>query len=94
MSDWVLKHPVVWAVGSGVVLVGLGIAVNLAPVAIGASGAAIAVLNVLHAKKRGYCPLPAESGSCPEASGDQQRAGGPPRPRVPRNIHPGRDDAD
>jgi hypothetical protein len=41
ISDWVVVHPVLWGVGSAV------------------------VLNVLHAKRRGYCPLPAEPGSHP-----------------------------
>jgi hypothetical protein len=27
-----------------------------------ALGAAVAVLNILHARRRGYCPLPEESG--------------------------------
>jgi hypothetical protein len=30
-----------------------------------AAGAAIGVLNILHARRRGYCPLPAEPGSRP-----------------------------
>ncbi|MFN0027532.1 MAG: hypothetical protein ACKV2O_10185 [Acidimicrobiales bacterium] len=62
-SDWVVAHPVLWGVGSGVVLVLLGFALNLAPIEFIAAGAAIGVLNILHAKRRGYCPLPAEPGS-------------------------------
>jgi hypothetical protein len=62
-SDWVLVHPVLWGVGSGVALVLLGFALNLAPIVVLAFGAAIGVVNVLHAKSRGYCPLPAEPGS-------------------------------
>ena len=62
-SDWVVVHPVLWGVGSGVVLVFLGIALNLAPITVIAAGAAIGVLNILHARRRGYCPLPAEPGS-------------------------------
>ena len=62
-SNWVLVHPVLWAVGSGVVLVLLGFALNLAPIEVIAAGAAISALNILHAKKRGYCPLPAEPAS-------------------------------
>lgn len=58
--------------GSGVVLVVLGIAVDLAPVVILVAGATIAVINVLHAKKRGYCPRPAEPGS-PGANEDRPR---------------------
>ncbi|HYN34838.1 MAG TPA: hypothetical protein VES40_19595 [Ilumatobacteraceae bacterium] len=73
-GDWVLEHPVLWAVGSGVVLVVLGFAVNLAPIVIAASGAAVAVLNILHAKKRGYCPLPAEPGSHPGRAETKQRS--------------------
>ena len=59
-SDWVVRHPVWWGVGSGAVLVLLGFALQLAPVVVVAAGAAIAVLNILHARRRGYCPLPAE----------------------------------
>ena len=62
-SDWVVVHPVLWGLGLGVVLVLLGFALNLAPIVVMAAGAAIGVLNILHAKRRGYCPLPAESGS-------------------------------
>ena len=64
-SDWVVVHPVLWGVGSGAVLVLLGIVLNLAPIVVLAAGAAIGVLNILHAKRRGYCPLPAEPGSRP-----------------------------
>ena len=64
-SDWVLVHPVGWAAGSGVLLVLLGFALNLAPIVVITAGAAIGVLNILHAKRRGYCPLPAEPGSHP-----------------------------
>jgi hypothetical protein len=59
-SDWVVVHPVYWGVGSGGVLVLLGLALNLAPIVVIAAGAAIGLLNVLHARRRGYCPLPAE----------------------------------
>ncbi len=59
-SEWVLAHPVVWAVGSGGALVVLGMALHLPPVVVVAAGAAIAGLNILHARRRGYCPLPDE----------------------------------
>lgn len=59
-SDWVLAHPVAWAVGAGAALVGLGVALHLPPVVVVAAGAAIAGLNILHARRRGYCPLPDE----------------------------------
>jgi len=62
-SDWVVVHPVLWGLGSGVGLVLLGFALNLAPIVVMAAGAAIGVLNILHVKRRGYCPLPEESGS-------------------------------
>lgn len=65
LSDWVVVHPVLWAVASGVALVLLGLALDLAPIAVVAAGAAIGVLNILHARRRGYCPLPAEPGSHP-----------------------------
>ena len=64
-SDWVVAHPVLWGVGAGVVLVLLGLALDLAPIVVIAAGAAIGVLNILHARRRGYCPLPAEPGSHP-----------------------------
>ena len=62
-SDWVVVHPVLWGVGVGVVLVLLGFALNLTPIVVIAAGAAIGVLNILHARRRGYCPLPPEPGS-------------------------------
>ena len=67
-SDWVVVHPVLWGVGSGVVLVLLGFALDLAPIVVIAAGATIGGLNILHAKRRGYCPLPEESGSPPGRS--------------------------
>ena len=62
-SDWVVAHPVWWGVASGVALVLLGVALDLAPIVVIAAGAAIGGLNILHARRRGYCPLPAEPGS-------------------------------
>ena len=64
-SDWVVVHPVWWGVGAGVALLLLGVALDLAPIVVIAAGAAIGVLNILHARRRGYCPLPAEPGSHP-----------------------------
>ena len=68
-SDWVVDHPVLWAVGLGVVLVLLGFALSLSPIVVIAAGAAIGVLNIFHARRRGYCPLPGESGSSPVQAG-------------------------
>ena len=65
LSDWVVVHPVLWGVGAGVVLVLIGFALDLPPIVVIAAGAAIGLLNILHAKRRGYCPLPAEPGSHP-----------------------------
>ena len=65
LSDWVVVHPVLWAVASGVALVLLGFALDLAPIVVVAAGAAVGVLNILHARRRGYCPLPAEPASHP-----------------------------
>ena len=62
-SDWVVVHPVLWIGGSGIALVLLGLALDLAPIVVVAAGAAIGVLNILHARRRGYCPIPAEPGS-------------------------------
>ena len=64
-SHWVVVHPVLWGVGSGAALVLLGLALDLAPVVVLAAGAAVGVLNILHARRRGYCPLPAEPGPRP-----------------------------
>jgi hypothetical protein len=64
-SHWVVVHPVLWGVGAGVVLVLLGFALDLAPIVVIAAGAVIGVLNILHARRRGYCPLPAEPGDHP-----------------------------
>ena len=64
-SDWVVAHPIWWGVASGVALVLLGLALDLAPIVVIAAGAAIGVLNIVHARRRGYCPLPAEPGSHP-----------------------------
>ena len=65
LSDWVVGHPVLWGVGLAVVLVLLGFALDLAPTVVLAAGATIGVLNILHARRRGYCPLPAEPSSDP-----------------------------
>jgi hypothetical protein len=73
-SDWVLVHPVLWAAGAGVVLVLLGCALDLAPIEVTAAGAAIGVLNIVHAKKRGYCPLPAKP-SCRRESRPSRASG-------------------
>ena len=56
LSRWVLFHPAQWAVGWGVVLALLGFVLNLEPILVVAVGAALGALNILHAKKRGYCP--------------------------------------
>jgi hypothetical protein len=64
-SDWVVVHPVLWSVGLGVVLVLIGFALEVAPVVVIAAGAVVGVLNILHARRRGYCPLPAEPGLQP-----------------------------
>jgi hypothetical protein len=62
VSEWVLAHPVLWVVTSALVLVLLGLALELAPIVIVAAGAVIGGLNVLHARRRGYCPVPTEPG--------------------------------
>ena len=46
--------------GCDAVLVLLGIALDVAPIVVIAAGAVVGVLNIVHAKRRGYCPLPAE----------------------------------
>jgi hypothetical protein len=58
LSDWITAHPVLWAVGLGLVLVVVGFALDLPPVVVVAAGAVLAGLNVLHAWRRGYCPAP------------------------------------
>jgi hypothetical protein len=67
-GDWVVSHPVLWGVGSGCALVLLGFSFDLAPSVVVAAGTAIGVLNVVHAKRRGYCPRQAERGSRAERS--------------------------
>jgi hypothetical protein len=62
-SDWVLVHPVVWAVGAGLVLVVLGLILDLAPIIVVVAGATVGALNVVHARRRGSCERPAGSGS-------------------------------
>jgi hypothetical protein len=64
-GDWVVAHPVVWGVCSAGALVLLGIALDLPPIVVIAAGAAIGALNILHARKRGYCPLPQARDSQP-----------------------------
>jgi hypothetical protein len=54
-SQWILVHPAWWAAGSGIVLVLLGFALNLAPIVVIAAGATGGVLNILHARRRCYC---------------------------------------
>lgn len=65
LSDWVVVHPVVWAVGVAVVLVLFGLALDLAPIVVVAAGATMGLANIVHARRRGYCPLPAEPASHP-----------------------------
>jgi hypothetical protein len=62
-SDWVVVHPVLWGMGAGVVLVLLGFALDLPPLVVIAAGAAVGALNIFHARRRGYCPVPAEPGA-------------------------------
>jgi hypothetical protein len=74
-SDWIVVHPVWWGGATGLALVLLGVALDLAPIAVIAAGAAIGVLNILHARRRGYCPLPAEPGPHPaQAQAEQPHA--------------------
>jgi hypothetical protein len=59
-SDWVVSHPVLWSVGLGLVLVTLGVALDLSPWVVVAAGATLGLLNLVHARRRGYCPVPGE----------------------------------
>lgn len=59
-SDWVLAHPVLWGVGAALVLVLVGFALGLPPIVVLAAGAVLGASNVIHARRRGYCPLPAD----------------------------------
>jgi hypothetical protein len=56
LSGWILVHPILWAVGAGALLVLLGFALDLEPILVVTAGAAVGVINVRHARKRGYCP--------------------------------------
>lgn len=62
LGDWIVAHPVRWGVGSAAVLVLLGVALGLPPAVVAAAGAVVGLVNVLHARRRGYCPLPEASG--------------------------------
>ena len=64
-SDWVVVHPVPWGVGLALVLVLLGVALDLSPIMVVAAGAILGVLNIVHARRRGYCPRPADPGTPP-----------------------------
>jgi hypothetical protein len=68
LSDWVVAHPVRLSAGVGAALVLLGVALQLPPIMVVAAGAVIGVLNVLHARRRGYCPLPADHGALSEGT--------------------------
>jgi len=57
-SAWVVVHPVWWGVASAAVLVLLGLALDLGPIVVMAAGAAVGGLSILHARRRGYCPIP------------------------------------
>ncbi len=70
LSNWAVNHPVWWALGLGLMLVLLGFAFKLAPIVIVAGGAVVGVLNIVHARRRGYCPLPTEPGSQPAPEGE------------------------
>ena len=74
-SDWVAVHPVLWGVGAAVVLVLLGFDLNLAPIVVIAVGAFISVMNILQARRRGYCPLPAEPASPRDEPRPNSRSG-------------------
>jgi len=67
-SDWIVAHPVLWGVGLGVALVLLGVALELPPILVLGAGAAIGVLNIVHARRRGYCPVPAQPSAQPGGS--------------------------
>jgi hypothetical protein len=62
-GSWIVVHPIRWAIGSGVLLVLLGLALSLEPIVVVGAGAALGLINALHARKRGYCPWPTGSGS-------------------------------
>ncbi len=61
-SDWVVAHPVWWVLASGAILVIAGLALELPPIVVIAAAAAVAGLNILHARRRGYCPVPEAPG--------------------------------
>lgn len=60
IGAWVLAHPFMWGVGSAAVLVLLGFAFHPSPVVVIVAGSVLGVVNILQARRRGYCPLPAE----------------------------------
>lgn len=74
-SEWVAAHPIVWGLSSAVVLVLAGFALEPAPIVLIAAGAAIGVLNILHAKRRGYCPVPQSGGLIRHEQSPTNRSG-------------------
>ena len=50
---------------SRVALALVGFVLELAPIVVMVAGASVGVLNILHARRRGYCPIPAAPGSRP-----------------------------
>lgn len=75
VSDWIVLHPVLWAVGLGASLVLVGLALGLGPIVVAAAGAGVGVLNLLHARRRGYCPVPAAPGPLVEGAVDEAPVG-------------------
>jgi hypothetical protein len=59
-----------WALGLGATLAVAGVAFDVAPAIIVAIGAATAVANMVHAKRRGYCPIPNLRDAHPRAAID------------------------
>ena len=58
-----MAHPVLWGLSLGTALVLLGVLLDLPPLLVLAAGAGLGALNIIHARRRGYCPLPGEPGS-------------------------------
>ena len=67
-SDWIVAHPVLWGVAEAAALVLLGFALDLPPIVVIAAGAAVGGMNIVHARRRGYCPLPEATASPPSTA--------------------------
>lgn len=53
-----VAHPIARSAVCGVLLLVIGVATGLPPVVVALAGTAVGLLNVVHARRSGYCPIP------------------------------------